>query len=325
MFRPKRNDERREAEPLSRDASPVEYRITLSTGCPPPSREITVAAAIRQGAKRLGAAGVPSPDFDARLLLRTATSWSPAQLIARTGNSLAPEARRAFDRLIDERAARRPLQHLAGQVEFFGLTLAAGPGALIPRPDTETLVEAALGRLPGASRMPLRIADVGCGSGAVALALARHLPDARIVALDNAPAALLLAAENARRCGLSDRVSLVAGDLLTAGGPATLDGVVANLPYIPDAEIDRLEPEVRDYEPRDALAGGPDGLDPLRRLAPLAARALRPGGGLLVEIGLGQLDAASTVLRSVGFTCLENHLDLAGIPRVLSGSLPAAG
>ena len=262
-----------------------------------------------------------SADFDAGLLLRTAAGWSAAELIARAGDALPPPVRDAFKKLIDERATRRPLQHLVGEVEFFGLTLSVGPGALIPRPDTETLVEAALARFGGGGSAPLRIADVGCGSGAVALALASRLPGARVLALDNAPAALRLAAENIRRCGLQERVRLVASDLLASTGLATLDAVVANLPYIPDAEIDRLEPEVRDHEPQGALAGGPDGLDPLRRLAPMAATVLRPGSALLVELGAGHREPATTIFSSAGFGGVETRADLAGIPRVLMASL----
>ena len=210
-----------------------------------------------------------------------------------------------------------------GEVEFFGLTLAVGPEALIPRPDTETLVEAALARFPKTSAVPLRIADVGCGSGAIALALASRLPAAHVFAIDNAPGALELAAANMRRCNLGSRVRLVRADMLADFNPATLDGVVANLPYIPDAEIVGLEPEVRDHEPRDALAGGPDGLDPLRRLAPMAARVLRPGGQVLVEIGAGQAGAATGILVDAGFGPVESIPDLQGNPRVLASPLPA--
>lgn len=265
-----------------------------------------------------------SPEFDAGLLLRTAAGWSAAELIARSGDFFPAAVKARFDRLIDERAARRPLQHLVGEVEFFGLTLAAGPGALIPRPDTETLVEAVLARFAESSQAPpdpLRIADVGCGCGAIALALASHLPAACVFAIDNAPEALELAAANIRRCNLGSRVRLVRGDLLTDFEPGTLDGVVANLPYIPDAEIDTLEPEVRDHEPRAALAGGPDGLDPLRRLGPLAAMVLRPGGSLLIELGAGQAEEAGRILRRAGFGDLETRADLAGIPRVLLASV----
>ncbi|MDE2971883.1 MAG: peptide chain release factor N(5)-glutamine methyltransferase, partial [Acidobacteriota bacterium] len=285
--------------------------------------EPTVQAALRHGAERLAAAGVASPEFDAGLLLRAVARWSAAELIARAGDRLAPAMRDSFDALIAERATRRPLQHLVGTVEFFGLTLAVGPQALIPRPETETLVETALARFPETSPVPPRIADVGCGSGAIALALASRLPAACVIAIDNAPGALGLAAANIRRCNLGSRVRLVRGDLLAHFDAGTLDGVVANLPYIPDAEIDRLEPEVRDHEPRDALAGGPDGLDPLRRLAPMAARAVLPGGRVLVEIGAGQRGAAAGILMEAGFDPVESIPDLQSIPRVLAASLPA--
>lgn len=263
-----------------------------------------------------------SATFDAGLLLRAAAGWSAAELIARAGESLPPPVRVTFEGLIEERATRRPLQHLLGEVEFFGLTLAVGPGALIPRPDTETLVEAALARFSTSDSPRLRIADVGCGCGAIALALGSRLPAARIFAIDCAPAALELAAANIRRCNLEGRVQLRGGDLLTDFGPGTLDGVVANLPYIPDAEIGSLEPEVRDHEPREALAGGRDGLDPLRRLAPMAARAIRPAGRMFLEIGAGQEAAAARVLANAGFDPVESVPDLQGIARVLVASPP---
>ena len=264
-----------------------------------------------------------SPEFDAGLLLRAAARSSAAELIARARDRLAPAVWASFDVLIAERATRRPLQHLVGEVEFFGLTLTVGPEALIPRPETETLVEATLAQFPETSPAPLRIADVGCGSGAIALALASRLPAACVFAIDNAPGALELAAANVRRHNLGPRVRLLHGDMLADFEPGTLDAVVANLPYIPDAEIDRLEPEVRDHEPRDALAGGPDGLDPLRRLAPMAARAVRPGGHVLVEIGAGQQGAAARILTDAGVGPAESIPDLQGIPRVLAASLPA--
>ena len=253
-------------------------------------------------------------------MFRAAAGWSAAELIARAGDALSPTVGRAFHRLVGERATRRPLQHVLGRVEFFGLSLAVGPGALIPRPDTESLVEAALARFSAIGGAP-RIADVGCGSGAIALALASRLSAARIVALDNSRAALAVAAENLRQCKLGHRVRLVAGDLLRSVGTATLDGVVANLPYVPDAEIEALEPEVRDHDPWSALAGGPDGLDPLRRLMPMAVRAVHPGGAVLVEIGARQEAAASEILESAGLGPVESTPDLNGIPRVLAATV----
>ncbi len=313
-----------------------------------------VHRAIAEATRRLAAAGVPSPGFDARRLLRHALGWTSAELAAFAGASLPDAARRdfarvrsRFERLVEDRAARRPLQHLVGRVSFFGLDLAVSPGALIPRPDTETLVEAALvwatareahAGAPNSSAAiflshsdrclasrgpsPLRIADVGCGSGAIALALASRIPTAQVLALDISTTALDLTARNAVATGLASRVDPVRADLLQPLADQSLDLVTANLPYVPSGEIPTLEPEVRDHEPRLALDGGPDGLDPLRRLAPMAARTLRPGGRLIIEIGAGQEPAARAIVCDHGFASIEIHQDLAGIPRVLSAGPP---
>ena len=443
----------------------------------------TVFEALREAERTLAAAGVEAAAFDARLLLRAATGWSAAEAVSESRRPLPDEVEAVFGNLVRERAARRPLQHLTGRVEFFGLPLAVGPGALIPRPDTETLVEAVLdfvhrrqppagdsdeemptgdeaplfapkektapgapddrkppggktppavtgdeeptgtpgdeaplagpnemtlpgapdegaptdgktppggpnGRVAADARLrvaplriaPLRIADVGCGAGPVALALADALaapprraagapsPDGSaasseshdrttehrrrpptlspdesaassespvraanpsfprspgfVVGFEIASAALALADENRRENGLEEQVALVRGDLLTAARPGSFAIVAANLPYVPRAEIERLEPEVRDHEPRGALDGGEDGLDPLRRLLPLAARALVPEGALFVEIGAGQRAEASRTLAAAGWRDLRTIPDLAGTPRVLAATPP---
>ena len=275
-----------------------------------------VASALRRGAARLRAAGAPSPDVDVRLLLRFAAGWTEADLVARLGDPLPGAAEQRFGRLVAARAERIPLQHLTGSVEFWGIHLEVGPEALIPRPDTEILVEVTLRALRGKPDI-VRFADVGCGTGCVALALARSLPRSHVFAVDISAAALRLTARNVRRVGLSERVTLVRGDLLSGFASETLDFVVANLPYIPDTEFEGLEPEVRDHEPRLALAGGPDGLAPLRRLAPMAARTLAPGGRLAVEIGFGQQDSARKILAEAGLVGIAAAPDPAGIPRVL--------
>ena len=277
----------------------------------------TVGAALREAERRLREAGVPSPAFDARLLLRAAAGWTAAELLAEGRSRLAPGARAAFGRLVAGRAARRPLQHLTGTVEFHGLPLAVGPEALVPRPETEILVEAAL-EFARETGPPRRIADVGCGAGPIALALAAGLPQSFATGFDNDPAALRLAARNRRANGLDDRVALARADLLTAARPGAFRVIAANLPYVPTAEIGTLEPEVRDHEPRHALDGGPDGLDPLRRLLPGARRALEPGGRLFLEIGAGQREAAARLLSAAGFRPVAAIPDLAGIPRVLA-------
>lgn len=280
----------------------------------------TAGAALREAERRLREAGVPSPGPDARLLLRAAAGWAAAELVAEGRSRLAPEALAAFERLVAGRAARRPLQHLTGAVEFHGLPLAVGPEALIPRPETELLVEAALDFARAAEPPPLRLADVGCGAGPIALALAARLPQALVTGFDREPAALRLAARNRRANRLDDRVALVRADLLTAARPGAFRVVAANLPYVPSAEIGALEPEVRDHEPRSALDGGPDGLDPLRRLLPGARRALEPGGRLFLEIGAGQREAAARLLDAAGFRPVAATPDLAGIPRVLTAA-----
>ncbi len=300
-------------------------------GGPPDARDTAapdpITGALRAAERRLTEAGVPSPGFDARLLLRHTLGWSAAELTAFAGERTPAAAarsfaagRREFRRLVRERAARRPLQHLVGSVEFFGLDLAVGPAALIPRPESEILVEAAIEWARGEPTAPRRIADVGAGAGGIALALASGIAGASVLMLDVSAPALRLAARNAVSTGLASRVWPVRADLLTPARPASLDLVAANLPYIPDAEIATLEPEVADHEPRLALAGGRDGLEPLRRLLPMAARALRPGGRLFVEIGAGQRAPAVRLLRAAGFGGLRARRDLAGVWRVLSAA-----
>lgn len=280
----------------------------------------TTGAALREAERRLREAGVPSPAADARLLLRAAAGWAAAELVAEGRSRLPPGALAAFERLVTERAARRPLQHLTGAVEFCGLPLAVGPEALVPRPETELLVEAALDFARAAGPPPLRLADVGCGAGPIALALAARLPQALVAGFDTEPAALRLAARNRRANGLDGRVALVRADLLTAARPGAFRVIAANLPYIPSAEIGALEPEVRDHEPRRALDGGRDGLAPLRRLLPGARRTLEPGGRLFLEIGAGQREAATRLLSAAGFRPVAALPDLAGIPRVLAAA-----
>ena len=318
----------------------------------------TVHEALQRAERTLAGAGIAEAALDARLLLRAAAGWSAAELVAEGRRPLAPAALARFADLVRERAARRPLQHLTGRVEFFGLSLAVGPGALIPRPDTETLVEAVLDFLRdrrgteeraetgAAAGRPLRIADVGCGAGPIALALAAETapppasravanaagassgrpggagPPVTVVGFEIEPAALALADRNRRETGLAARVALVRGDLLGAARPGSFAVVAANLPYVPRAGIEHLEPEVRVHEPRRALDGGADGLDPLRRLLPLAARALAPAGALFLEIGAGQREAASGEIAAAGFRLFRVVPDLAGIPRVLAAAPP---
>jgi len=251
----------------------------------------SVGEALQGASRLLEQAGILDARLEAELLLAHALGWSRIQLLTHPEALLPPRQAALFQHLIALRLARWPTAYLTGHREFYDLDLRVNRAVLIPRPETELLVDVAreqAGRLAG--RRPsavLAIADVGTGSGAVAIALARHLPHAIIYGLDASELALRVASFNCRRHGVGHRVRLLHGDLLEPL-PEGVDLIVANLPYVATGELAGLMPEVRDYEPRAALDGGPDGLDVLRRLLAQAPAHLNPGGSLLLEIGAGQ-------------------------------------
>ncbi|MEW6423127.1 MAG: peptide chain release factor N(5)-glutamine methyltransferase [Bacillota bacterium] len=273
--------------------------------------------------------GVESAALDAEVLLAHVTGLDRAGLYRESERALAPREAEIFRQLVERRGQREPVAYLTGKKEFMGLEFLVGPAVLIPRPETELLVEKACAlarefvsgrrRLPGAEA-ELLLADVGTGCGAIAVSLAVFLPGARIYATDCSSAALAVARENARRHGVAGRISFLQGDLLTPlfdlDLPGRLDLIVANLPYVPTAELPALMPDVRCYEPLSALDGGPDGLAHYRRLLPQARRCLSDGGRLLMEIGPGQGE-------KVGRLLAENNWhhqiipDLAGRERVV--------
>lgn len=232
---------------------------------------------------------------------------------------LTPEQREALREALARRARREPLAYILGTQEFMGLSLLVDARVLVPRPETEVLVEQALARW---QPQRTRWVDVGTGCGAVAVSLAVHLPAVQVVAVDLSQAALEVARANARRHGVADRVQVVAGSLLaplrpleTGGG---VDGILANLPYIPSAEVDTLQPEVSRWEPRLALDGGPDGLDLYRSLFPQVPGRLRPGGWMLCEFGQGQGEAMRQLAqRTPGLSRVEILRDYGGHERVL--------
>lgn len=275
-----------------------------------------VREALAQAAFQLENHGVESPRLDAELLLAHVLNMNRAALFAWPERRLTLKELTRYRDLVARRAAREPLAYILGYREFFGLDFEVGPDVLIPRPETELLVEQAL-RLARVRPNPVRIADVGAGSGAIAVALAVHLPEAIVFALDRSPAALAVTARNAGRHGVSERVHLRLGDLLEPLSE-TLDLIVANLPYVTTAEWETLPPEIRDHEPRSALDGGPDGLSFIRRLLETAAPHLRPDGAILVEIGAGQgqsvLDLAA---RHFPQARVELVRDYAGLDRVV--------
>jgi release factor glutamine methyltransferase len=275
---------------------------------------VTVAEALREGSSRLRAAGVADSRLDAELLLRHVLGWDAARLIASALDTLPEAAAAAYMALVEQRANRRPLQHLTGVQSFWRHDFLVTPDVLIPRPETELLVECALEVLRGVTAPT--VVDVGTGSGCIAISLALERPDAAVWALDISPPALAVAAENARRLGA--RVRLVESDLLERGpGAGTADAVVSNPPYVDPAEIPGLMPEVRDHEPRAALHA-PEGRQALyARLARQAARVLKPSGVLAVEIGRGMEPDVRQAFTAEGLEVGSVRADLQGIPRVV--------
>ena len=225
--------------------------------------------------------------------------------------SLSPEQIWRYSECIGQRASGNPLPYITGSAEFYGLTFSVTPEVLIPRPDTETLVDLAI------ERGPSTIVDMGTGSGCIAIALAVHLPDAQITAIEVSPAALAIAQSNAERHGVADRVQLMVGDVFSPR-PGLVDMIVSNPPYILSSEMPTLPVSVRNHEPQVALDGGMDGLTIIRQLVNQAPAVLRPGGSLLIEIGANQGRSASGLARTVFPDAdIQVHPDLAGHDRVL--------
>ena len=230
--------------------------------------------------------------------------------------SSRPQPRRTIDALAARRLAREPVARIVGEKEFWGLSFIVTPAVLVPRPETETVVEVALSLVDRAA--PLRIIDLGIGSGAILLALLSELPHARGIGIDIAADALDVARTNAQRLGLSDRADFVLGDFAAVEG--MFDLVVSNPPYIATPEIAGLAPEVRNYDPSHALDGGPDGLAAFRSIAAIARHLLLPAGHLVVEIGAGQESAVRELFVQSGLAISGVRHDLSGIPRVLSAT-----
>lgn len=268
--------------------------------------------ALEAATDALAAAGVEAPRLDAELLLAEATGWDRARIAAEPDAGIDPAAARRFGAMVRRRVAREPLAYIVGRRGFRRLELAVDSRALIPRPETELLVEIAL------ELRPRTVLDVGTGCGAVALALADELPDCEVVATDTSPPALALAAENLERLGVDGRVRLVRGTVPERG---SFDLVVANLPYVRAGEWGSLAPEITRFEPREALVAGAEGIEAIAATAPAATAALAPGGSVAFEVGLGQAGAVAELLLDLGFRQVEGRPDLAGIPRVVLGRM----
>lgn len=288
----------------------------------------TVAGALRAARARLSRSDSvvrsEAPALDAEVLLRTVLGWSRAGLVAHPEAPLAPQQWQRLAGLLERRAAGEPVAYLTGTKEFMGLEFGVGPAVLIPRPDTECLVERALAVLPDDGRRRV-VADVGTGSGAIGVSLAVQRPTIRVYALDNDPRAGRLAAANVRRHGMTERVTVRCGDLL-GPLPEAAAVIVANLPYIRSEALPTLPVSVRDYEPRTALDGGGDGLAVYRRLlGQLAAQPALLGrpGHVLCECDPAQVDALSALVRaSLPGAGIEVVCDLAGRPRGIQVRIP---
>jgi release factor glutamine methyltransferase len=271
---------------------------------------------LRSTEQKLARAGIGDARIEADLIWMTALEVDRAELYARTNQEPTTDQAERAEALMTRRLNHEPAAYLMGHREFYGVDLVVGPGALIPRADTETLVEEAL--LVAASKPhDLTIADVGCGTGAIAIALATNLPYAIVIAIDISSRALELARENVDRQGLADRVTLLEGDLLEPlDGPVDL--VTANLPYVMSSELPTLDPEVRMFEPPVALDGGDDGLDHVRRLVSSVVAYLKPTGVVLLEMDPRQIASASNfVTQAMPGAVVRVVNDLAGRERVL--------
>jgi len=284
---------------------------------------ITIAEAILQGTHKLRKAGVPEARRESGTLLAHVTGRDRSFIISHADDPITQEEMERFVSFVDGRAKGTPLQYLNGHQEFFGLDFKVNSDVLIPRPETELLVESAL-KLVADKQGTHLVCDVGTGSGCVAITLLHKLTNARGVALDISSAAIEVAKRNAATHGVSDRLEFLVSDCfqtLDYRGPE-FDLIVSNPPYIPARDIEHLQREVRDYEPHLALEAGPDGLAIIRRLLIEAGRFLKTGGHFLFEIGFGQSESVeklfAPMVESGDWTLIDIYPDLQGIPRTVA-------
>jgi release factor glutamine methyltransferase len=285
---------------------------------------MSIEAARRELARQFRSAQLDSPDLDARLLVGAATQLDLTGMTVAAQRALGGDESHRLGSLAQRRLQHEPVARILGEKEFWGLRLTLSAETLVPRADTETVVEAALElvRAAGEPAEPLRIADIGTGSGAILLALLKELPDARGIGTDISGGALRTAQANAERLGFADRAIFVECDYCEKlAGP--FDLIVSNPPYIVRGDIAGLAREVRDYDPRRALDGGSDGLVAYRAIARDIAGLLEPGGAFALEVGKGQADDVAELIRLTGLHTIRPHrCDLGGIPRVVWGRKP---
>jgi release factor glutamine methyltransferase len=268
-----------------------------------------VREALQGASEALAAAGIETSRLDAELLLCEATGWERERFATEPDAELPAAAAREFAAMVRRRLRREPLAYITGRKGFRSIELVVDTRVLIPRPETELLVDVAL------ELEPASVLDVGTGSGAVALAIAEELPDCELTATDTSEGALAVARDNARRLGLASRVRMMPGSVPAYEGP--FDLVLANLPYVTEAEWTGLEPEIREHEPRVALVAGPDGLDAIRAVLGDLSPAMAPAVAL--EVGEAQAAEVRRLIEAAGFGKVETWQDLAGVERVVIG------
>ncbi len=267
-----------------------------------------------EAARALADAGIDDARREAGWLLSDLLHTDPGGLVVRRDERVPPALRLRFADWIERRSRREPAQYIAGHVEFHGVEIRIDARALIPRPETEGLVDVVLAARPPAGAIVL---DAGTGSGCIAIAVALARPDLTVRAVDRSTAAVALAKENVRRHGLESRVEVVCGDFGTAETEwdGRVDIVVANPPYVPSGQWAGLQVEVRDHEPREALVSGPTGLEAYEALATSSRRVLRKEGAIVLEVGFDQSERVRALLAERGFERIDVRSDLAGIPR----------
>jgi release factor glutamine methyltransferase len=270
----------------------------------------TAGEALDAASQALTAAGVDTPRIDAELLLAEAMGGDRAALAGYDTDPVHPAAARRFGAMVRRRVRREPVAYILGRKGFRRLELAVDGRVLIPRPETELLVDVAV------ELQPATVLDVGTGSGAVALAVADELPETRVIATDTSPSALEVAGANADRLGLTERISFELGTVPPSG---CFDLVLANLPYVSEAEWAGLAPEITRYEPREALVAGPSGLEAIEGLLDEFAGAAAQSGAIALEVGAGQAMRVRELVRGAGLSDIETRRDLAGIERVVIG------
>ena len=278
---------------------------------------LTLVQAWTRAKARLQAAGVEGPVIDARLLVEAAAAASRTDIIADPQRLLTEDQEAVLEDFIARRERREPVSHILGRKGFWKIMLSVNSHVLTPRPDTETVVERVLRDFPEGA--VFSVLDLGVGSGAILLSILAERPAAQGLGVDVSEDALAVARENAANLGLASRTALLRGDWTRGLADGGFDLVVSNPPYIPSGDIDGLEPEVRDHEPRLALDGGADGLDAYRLLAPEILRVLKPGGRFAVEIGFDQSRAVEALFREAGAMQVTTAKDLADRDRVVLG------